>query len=299
VGIFTDVDLQMNDGMFEGVPLLGGIEDRTSSAPVAVLAMSDLSRHRVLELLEGPLSTYRHVVIIPDLEEAPSLWVTTRDLGGILGLEVTHNLLNPLARLIKRAFDMSTTLVTSPVWVPLCGLIALLIWIEDQSNPLFLQKRLGKHRKPFNAYKFRTMLPDAEKLLYERLENDTALKAEWEQNFKLLKDPRITRVGAFLRKSSLDELPQLFNVVRGHMSLVGPRPLPPYHAEQLPERIQATRGRVSPGITGLWQVSGRSECGTEGMILYDPYYVRNWSLWLDIVILFRTLRAVFHRHGAY
>ena len=131
------------------------------------------------------------------------------------------------------------------------------------------------------------------------VKDNPELAEEWNRNFKLKKDPRVTRMGGFLRKTSLDELPQLFNVLKGEMSLVGPRPLPRYHQDKMPENIRALRERVRPGITGLWQVSGRSDAGPAGMERWDTYYVRNWSLWLDIVILVRTVRVVIGGHGAY
>jgi lipopolysaccharide/colanic/teichoic acid biosynthesis glycosyltransferase len=143
------------------------------------------------------------------------------------------------------------------------------------------------------------MVPNAERVLEESLKKDESLRAEWEKNFKLKKDPRITRVGRFLRKTSLDEIPQLVNVLDGTMSLVGPRPLPEYHFTELSPQVRSLRNKVRPGITGLWQVSGRSDSGNEGMEKWDPYYVRNWSIWLDVVILFRTFKAVFFASGAY
>ena len=136
-------------------------------------------------------------------------------------------------------------------------------------------------------------------MLQQKLAADPKLRAEWEQNFKLRQDPRITRIGRFLRKTSLDELPQLVNVLRGEMALVGPRPLPAYHQRELPLSVQRLRHEVHPDMTGLWQVSGRSDAGNEGMIQLDPYYVRNWSVWLDLVILLRTFRAVVRSAGAY
>lgn len=144
-----------------------------------------------------------------------------------------------------------------------------------------------------------TMVPDAESVLQEALDADPALKAEWERDFKLKKDPRITRIGNLLRKYSIDEIPQLFNVLRGQMSLVGPRPLPADHEQELADRVLTMRRRVRPGMTGLWQVSGRSDAGTDGMEQFDSYYVRNWSIWLDVVILVRTFRAVSNSAGAY
>ncbi len=297
VGIFED-DLAPGQTV-ENVPVLGNLLESTQLAPAAILAMPDTPRHKIVELLEGPLSGYRKVVIIPDLLEAPSLWVRARDMGGIVGLEVTSNLLNPLARYSKRAVDFIATLFLSPLWIPLCGLVAAAIWLEDRHSPLFRQERSGGNGHLFQAYKFRTMLPRAESVLRERLEADEALRKEWNTHFKLRNDPRVTRVGAILRRTSLDELPQLFNVLAGSMSLVGPRPLPAYHYADLPERVRRIRERVRPGVTGLWQVSGRSDTGTAGMLRWDSYYVRNWSVWLDIVILVRTVRAVLRGNGAY
>jgi lipopolysaccharide/colanic/teichoic acid biosynthesis glycosyltransferase len=183
--------------------------------------------------------------------------------------------------------------------MPLVALLALAIWLSDRGSPFYAQERVGENGRLFAAHKLRTMVPDAEGVLARALEADPALREEWDTYFKLEKDPRITRVGAFLRRTSLDELPQLFNVLTGEMSLVGPRPLPRYHHDELPERVRTLRDRVRPGITGLWQVSGRSDAGNIGMERWDPYYVRNWSPWLDIVILVRTFRVVLKGSGAY
>lgn len=298
VGVFDDDPaLQGRDVL--GVPVLGPASGGLAQAPVAVLAMPGIGRQRTLELLEGPLAEYRSVVLIPDLFEMESLWVKASDFGGVLGLEVTRNLLDPAARTFKRAFDLLATVLTVPLWLPVCLLVALAIWLEDRRHPLFVQQRVGQGGRLFQTYKFRTMVPDAEAALQRRLAADPALRAEWEAHSKLRHDPRITRVGGVLRRTSLDEVPQLLNVLLGQMSLVGPRPLPPYHQQQLAGQAQRLRERVRPGMTGLWQVSGRSASGNLGMERWDPYYVRNWSLWLDIVILIRTLRVVIGGSGAY
>lgn len=268
-------------------------------APVAVLAMSDFGRAQSVELLEGPLAAYRTVLVIPDLLESPSLWVKPRDLQGVLGLEITCNLCNPISRFIKRTFDVLLVLLSAPFWLPLCALIAALIWLEDRGNPFFLQERIGVGGHRFKTWKFRTMFPDAEAILLRSLIDNEELRREWTTHYKLKDDPRNTRIGGVLRRLSLDELPQLINVLKGEMSLVGPRPLPHYHHQDLSARVQKFRERVKPGITGLWQVSGRSDTGNEGMELWDPYYVRNWSLWLDAVILIRTVRTVVQGTGAY
>jgi Undecaprenyl-phosphate galactose phosphotransferase WbaP len=298
VAVFDD-DPALHGSEVLGVPVLGPASGGLPQAPVAVLAMPGIGRARTLELLEGPLAEYRSVVLIPDLFEMESLWVKASDFGGVLGLEVTRNLLDPAARTLKRACDLTATLLSAPLWLGLCLLVGLAIWLEDRRSPLFVQVRVGEGGRLFKTYKFRTMVPDAEALLERRLETDPALRAEWEAHHKLRHDPRITRVGSVLRRTSLDEFPQLVNVLLGQMSLVGPRPLPPYHQAQLPGQVQRLRERVRPGMTGLWQVSGRSASGNVGMERGDPYYVRNWSLWLDIVILIRTLRVVVGGSGAY
>lgn len=283
----------------EGVVVRGHLHNTTYRTPVAIMALAQASRRQLVETLEGPMEVYRRVIIIPDLEEAPSLWVEPRDLQGILGLEIKQNLLNPFARLLKRTLDLTLVLVTLPVWLPLMALIYVLIWFEDRHNPMFLQPRVGRGGGTFRTAKFRTMVHDAEEVLKKALKANPKLRTEWETHFKLKNDPRITRVGRFLRRTSLDEIPQLLNVLRGTMSLVGPRPLPSYHFNDLPEQVRFLRHKVQPGITGLWQVSGRSEAGTEGMEKWDPYYVRNWSIWLDAVIMARTVKVVLQGRGAY
>ncbi len=298
VGIFDD-DPEMWGDFIEDVPVLGSSAQSLPQASVAILAMPHASGERTQHLLEGPLSHYRQVVIIPDLVDMPTLWVKSRNLAGILGLEIASKLLDPIARFTKRSVDLSLTLLCAPFWVPLVGLVAAAIWIEDRHSPFFAQERVREGGKRFFVRKFRTMVPNAEAVLQQSLDRDPTLRAEWEANFKLKDDPRITRVGRLLRRTSLDEIPQLFNVLKGEMSLVGPRPLPEYHLDELPHRVREMRARVRPGMTGMWQISGRSDAGNEGMIRWDAFYVQNWSVWLDMVILVRTMRVVLHAEGAY
>ncbi len=297
IGAFDDTPHE--EKSVEGVPVLGGLSDTTDQACVAIVTTIKGPVKKEVRLLEGPLARYRRVVVIPDLLDAPSLWVTPRDFMGILGLEITSNLLNPMARGFKRVSEVILILLTLPAWLPVLGLLALLVRREDRGSPFFLQERVGYGGKVFKTIKFRTMHPDAEKKLDRMIEEGTDLAEEWETKFKLKQDPRVTRVGAFLRRTSLDELPQVINVLKGDMSLIGPRPLPAYHEDKLPDRVRDLRRQVHPGITGLWQVSGRSDSGNEGIERWDTYYVRNWSVWLDIVILMRTFRAVLQKQGAY
>lgn len=298
VGIFDD-DTMLHNKMVSGVPVLGPTDHVSTVAPVAILAMPSLTPDCVAKLVDGPLSHYSKVLIIPNLQEVPSLWVRPRDLGGILGLEITSNLYDPVAGFLKRAFDLFLTFSTAIFWAPLTVLLAFIVWLGDFQNPFYAQVRNGKDGKEFRAWKIRTMVVNAEEVLKEQLRTDEALRIEWELYHKLRHDPRITRVGSILRRLSLDEIPQLLNVLRGEMSLVGPRPLPAYHTEELSERVVDIRQRVRPGLTGMWQVSGRSELGNDGLERYDAYYVRNWSLWLDLIILVRTIRIVLKGTGAY
>jgi Undecaprenyl-phosphate galactose phosphotransferase WbaP len=296
-GIFDDHPPP--EGNIHGVPVLGGLEDSAKGVPVAILGAPSIPRERLAELLDGPLSHYRRVIIIPDLLDIPTLWVSTRDFIGVLGLEVERNLLNPGARIVKFIFDLVCVVVTAPLWMPLCAILAVVVWAGDRHSPFFVQERLGRNGKVFRTYKFRTMVPNAERVLEEKLLDNPSLQDEWDGAYKLKDDPRITRAGRFLRRTSLDELPQLINVLKREMSLVGPRPLPSYHYQQLPRSVQGLRDSVRPGVTGLWQVSGRSSTGTSGMVRWDTYYVRNWSVWLDFIILIRTLRSVVQREGAF
>lgn len=298
VAVFDD-DTSRHGDYLDTIPITGNTDTIAPKADVAFLAMPGVSVERRRELTEHLTACYRRVLIIPEVQEGPSLWVQTRDIGGVLGLEITTALTSPVARATKRFLDMFVAAVTAPFWAPVVGAIALAIWLEDRASPFYTQERVGQSGRLFQAIKLRTMVPNADSVLEAALKDNPDLRAEWEADFKLAHDPRITRIGHLLRRTSLDELPQLFNVLRGEMSLVGPRPLPQYHHEELPERVRTLRERVRPGITGLWQISGRSDTGTAGMERWDPYYVRNWSLWLDAVILVRTLRVVARGSGAY
>ncbi|MEM1116706.1 MAG: exopolysaccharide biosynthesis polyprenyl glycosylphosphotransferase [Bacteroidota bacterium] len=296
--VFND-DLDAWGGYLDTIPIVGDTSQIDAEAPVAFLALPESESNRQIDLLEGPLAGYRTVVIIPDLFDAPSLWVTPRDFAGVLGLELTSTLTRWVPRLLKRTGELLVVLPLALVWGPLVAALAALVWLEDRAWPFYAQSRVGQDGRTIRTWKLRTMVPEADAVLDRALDADPALKAEWDAHFKLEHDPRITRIGRVLRRTSLDELPQLFNVLVGDMSLVGPRPLPEYHHRELPARVRVLRERVRPGITGLWQVSGRSDSGNVGMERWDPYYVRNWSPWLDAVILVRTLRVVIRGSGAY
>jgi lipopolysaccharide/colanic/teichoic acid biosynthesis glycosyltransferase len=173
---------------------------------------------------------------------------------------------------------------------PVVLLLAALVKLVSPGPAFFAQERHGRDGVPFRMWKLRTMVPDATGRLDQLLASSAKARGEWEQRMKLREDPRVIPViGRLMRRFSLDELPQLWNVIKGEMSLVGPRPLPDYHLSRFSETARQLRGRIRPGLTGLWQVSGRSSCTLEEQERLDTYYFRNWSLWLDIDILARTV----------
>lgn len=298
VGAFTDATPP--EHTVAGLPILGTTREFSRDADVAVVPMPLAMSRSPEELFDRTLAGYRHILLLPELQEDLFLWARPRAMGRLVGLEVSSNLLNPLARAVKRISDLALVLLAAPIWIPLFLATTLLVWLSaPRLSPFFLQERTGKNDRVFRPIKLRTMIPGAQQALTAELDRNPALRTEWESTGKLQADPRVTCVGRFLRRWSLDEIPQLLNVLAGRMSLVGPRPLPDYHYRDVGPGVRYLRSRVRPGITGLWQVSGRSESGTEGMKRWDAFYVRNWSIWMDLVILARTLRAVFTGRGAY
>ncbi len=251
------------------------------------------------EALDAYRESFSRILVIPDnYPGIANLLVTPHAVGRFLGLEVCQQALVPHKRLLKRTLDFSLAVLAAPVAAPFLALIAVLVKLDSRGPIFFSQLRIGRGGKTFDAWKFRTMATNAEELLQQHLASDPSARFEWERTHKLKNDPRITRVGAFLRKSSLDELPQLWNVLKGEMSLVGPRPIVEAEIVRYGERYGAY-SRVPGGITGLWQVSGRNDTTYEERVALDAYYVRNWSVWLDFYILFRTVGTVLLRKGAY
>lgn len=299
VSIYDD-DSELLGTKVLGVPIVGRSSEIAHAQFGAVfVAMPGIPRERLLELLRGPLANVERVYIVPDFFGMESHWVEARDLNGMLTLELQRNLLKPVAQIAKRLFDVFLVIVSSPLWIPLCLICACLIYLEDRQSPIYIQARVGLDGQPIPVLKFRTMVPNADARLKDYLDSHPEAKLEWETKFKLLRDPRITKIGMFLRRSSLDEIPQLINILKGDMSLVGPRPLPQYHLDAMASNAQSVRAKVRPGLTGMWQVSGRSDTDVSGMVELDDQYVRNWSIWLDIIILVRTVGVVLTGRGAY
>lgn len=222
----------------------------------------------------------------------------TKDVLHVLSLQTPYNLLNYRSKLFKRVLDVAISFFGLLFLAPLLGCIAILIKIDSSGKVFYLSPRVGKGGKVFNMLKFRTMYRNADQILQNELLLHPEMQKEWSEYQKLKNDPRITRIGAFLREYSLDELPQLCNVLLGDMSIVGPRPVLLFQSEKYGEAIKEYI-QISPGITGLWQVSGRNNTDYAHHIELDLEYIQHWSFWLDIYILMKTVKVVLSRDGAY
>ncbi|QXN62367.1 undecaprenyl-phosphate galactose phosphotransferase WbaP [Serratia fonticola] len=241
----------------------------------------------------------RSVTVVPSLRGVP-LYGTDMSFifsHEVILLRVNNNLAKRTSRIIKRSFDiigaLSITILLSPVLI----ILALLVK-KDGGASIYGHERIGLNGERFNCYKFRSMVLNSREVLEDLLANSEEARNEWNKDFKLKSDPRITKVGYFIRKTSLDELPQLFNVIKGEMSLVGPRPIIEAELERYAGDVDYYL-MAKPGMTGLWQVSGRNNVDYDTRVYFDAWYVKNWSLWNDIVILFKTVSVVIRRDGAY
>jgi len=265
-----------------------------------IVAMPSLPPQRLAALTSRIQNCIPNTMIIPDLRGIALLNTELFHLfrEEIFLMSIKNNLKSRTNRTLKMLFDLTVSIISIPLLLLVIGVIGLIIRLETPGPVIYAHERIGRKGKTFKCYKFRTMHRDAEEKLKEILDKDDAVRNEWENNWKLRDDPRITRVGRFLRKTSLDELPQIFNVIKGEMSLVGPRPYLPRERVTIEKSIDVICS-ARPGITGLWQVSGRSTTGYKYRVKLDSWYIMNWSLWLDIAIIFKTVRAVVRMEGAY
>jgi len=285
-----------------GVPVFAGFEHlswlvKESGVQHGILAMPGLTRVELLAILREHGEMLPHLYVIPDLFGISSLWVQATDVAGLLAFRLHHRLLVPSAKLAKRCLDLVLTLIACIILLPLLLLFALLIRLTSPGPVFYGHTRLGKGGNYFKAWKFRSMVVNGDEVLKRHLETNPAAREEWERNQKLRHDPRVTWIGRLLRVTSLDELPQLLNVIRDEMSLVGPRPIIKNEIPRYGDSIELYQ-KVAPGITGLWQVSGRNNTTYAERVAWDEYYVRNWSPWLDLHILIRTVDVVLRREGA-
>jgi Undecaprenyl-phosphate galactose phosphotransferase WbaP len=300
--LILDDDVSTGD-YYYAVPIihdtkLGPEIVRRFNIKMAIIAMPKLSHDELVKLLNYSVSAFRYNVIIPDFFDITNIWVSVRDFDGILGF-ASHQSLKMFWNLwLKRLVDICVLFIGGILVLPFLLIIGLLIKIDSPGPVLYKHTRLGQNGKKIKVYKFRTMAVDAEERLNALLASNPQLRTEWEVNFKLRDDPRVTKIGKFLRRTSLDEFPQIINVLKGEMSLVGPRPIIDDEVKKYGEAYERIFS-VKPGLTGLWQVSGRSDTDYNERISYDTYYIQSWSLWLDLWILYKTFGVVFKGKGAY
>ena len=292
--------LDDDPGKQEDKLVLGGLDDirkivKQYQVDDVVMALPQRAFHRAnqmaIELHDMPVRVW----VVPDYFSLALNQAGMEDLAGIPMIDLRAPALNDYQRMVKRIFDVTMAILMLPFLIPVMGVITIVIRLDSRGPAIFKQKRIGENGRIFSMYKFRTMVDNAENMrqVIERV-NDNGLIIQ----DKTLPDPRITKVGRFLRQTSLDEFPQIFNVLRGEMSLVGPRPELPYLVDQY-ETWQRARFAVPQGMTGWWQVNGRSDKPMHLHTEDDLYYVEHYSIWLDLFILLRTFIVIIRRKGAY
>jgi Undecaprenyl-phosphate galactose phosphotransferase WbaP len=286
-----------------GVPAIGAGEladlaSRIDGPAYAVLTASEASREELKAVIECYRRHFSHILVIPELSGFSCLWVNPKNLGGLLGLEIYQQVFVPSRRILKRSIDLVLTLLIAFMLAPMMLAVMLAIRLDSPGPVFYFQRRIGRGGREFKAWKFRSMIMNADAVLEKYLRENPLLREEWANSHKLKDDPRVTNLGRFLRRTSLDELPQLWNVLCGEMSLVGPRPIVRDEIARYGVDFE-TYTWVQGGLTGLWQVSGRSDTSYQQRVDYDRFYVHNWSVWLDFCILFRTIGTVLSRAGAF
>jgi Undecaprenyl-phosphate galactose phosphotransferase WbaP len=271
---------------------------RRFNIKMAVVTELNYNRQAWKKLFNYSIAAFRYHVLIPDFHVATNIWMSVRDFDGLLGFVMSHKLKMPWNLAVKRFLDVSLSAVIVLGLLPLFLCIALAVKITSPGPVLYAHKRVGLQGRHFKAYKFRSMAADAEQRLQTLLAADPQAKAEWEASHKIKKDPRVTKFGAFLRRTSLDEFPQLINILKGEMSLVGPRPIVDDEIAKYGEDFHRIFS-VRPGLSGLWQVSGRSDTDYIERVALDTYYLQSWSVWLDLWVLYKTIGVVIKGKGAY
>ncbi len=287
-------------------PVIGSFENAehaivASGIKDVIIATPGLKREALTELVYRIQPYVNNLRVIPNLFGLPlgNLEVETFFMQKLIMLKINNNFMKISNHLFKKIFDMTLGLLGFILIMPLLVLLAILIKLDSPGPMMHIAKRIGRNGREFDCYKFRSMYLDSDNLLTEYFRKNPKAEKEWEQYAKLRDyDPRVTRVGKWMRRFSLDELPQIINVILGNMSLVGPRPYLPREMQQI-GYYGNTIFTSKPGITGLWQVSGRNDVDFNGRLELDAWYVRNWSVWLDLTLLMKTFKVVLQKSGAY
>lgn len=270
-----------------------------TSAPFdVVIAVSEKALAAFERLNPGGVVADRFIAFGDDVAK-PGMWTRAKPLGSGVGLEVQCAERPDRSQILKRGIDIAVAGVAALPALLVIGCVALAVKFVDPGRAFYSQRRVGKDGRPIEILKIRSMYSDAERRLQAHLQEDPAARAQWETYFKLDNDPRVLPyIGGLIRKSSIDELPQLWNVLNGDISLVGPRPFPKYHVERFDEAFQEQRSSVTPGLTGVWQVSARSDGDLAQQKAADLFYIKNRSIWLDLFIILQTVPAVVMAKGA-
>ena len=286
-------------------PVLGGMWDaekivQETGVKTVVITAPGLAKEQLQKLISQVQPHVRNISFVPDLlgTQMMGAEVNVFFTEAMLMLKIKNQLARRRNRVIKRAFDLLFTICGGLCILPFLLVIAVMVAVDNKGNVIFAHRRIGRDGKEFKCYKFQTMIPNAQEALEKYLAENPAARKEWEESFKLTDDPRVTKLGNILRKTSLDEMPQLWNVIKGDMSLVGPRPIVSKEIERYGEYFREY-AMVTPGITGMWQASGRSDTTYEERVEMDTWYVRNWSVWIDLMYLFKTVKIVVTGKGAY
>jgi Undecaprenyl-phosphate galactose phosphotransferase WbaP len=291
-----------DEWQWRGVPIITPVEMTPAiatkfKAQHAIVAMTGASRRRLITLLQSKVLKFSRVTVVPDPFDFSGMWLSAYGMGETSPRQARSAFVQVSSYVVKRSLDIIGVVLLGLVAMPLLILIGLAVKLDSSGPLIFGHRRIGQGGRGFRAWKFRSMVTNAEEVLREHLQTNPQALAEWNAKRKLRDDPRVTSIGKFLRKTSLDELPQLWNVLIGEMSLVGPRPIVDAERHHYREQIALYEG-VLPGLSGLWQVSGRSDTSYEERVRLDSYYVRNWSIWLDLCILARTIPALLFGRGA-
>lgn len=281
--------------------ILGTIEELDKILAVhpvdeVIIAVPQIARKRLGEIIGYLEGKVKKIKFIPDMYGLMTFLTESNNYDRVLTITASQGLYNPFNRCLKRIFDTCCGAVGLGIFLLMYPIIYVFIKIEDQGKVLFKQDRIGKKGKIIKIWKFRTMIRNAEKKLEELMKKHPEIKEEYDREKKLKNDPRITKIGRILRKTSLDEFPQFLNVMSGEMSIVGPRPYLIREKVDMKE-LYSSIIKAKPGITGLWQASGRNEISFDERLLLDQYYVRNWTLWFDIIIILKTIKSVILKDG--
>lgn len=295
------VDTGYNKKIFNDEIISGTFEEilRNLKIDEVIIADNNIKDSEVNKILDFFYNKVSSVKIIPNVNRTFTITPEIQDYDSILMLSSKNLSLSRKRKIIKRLFDILVGIVGCLLLIPL----TLIIWLKTDKSErkygiFFTQDRIGKNGKKIKIYKYRSMVNNAENILEKLLRDNEKIREEYKKNKKIKNDPRITKIGRFLRKTSLDEFPQFINVLLGNMSFIGPRPYLFDEIEDMKDSYNKII-KMKPGITGMWQTHGRSETDFQKRLKLDEYYYRNWSLWLDIIILIKTIKSVLRKKGAY